>query len=208
MSGRVSPCVDLSSNVSSTGRGGWPPSLKETERQRAAKLAKELNRDFALGLSATPSVARKVEEIGKMAVGTNQVKIVFAGGSNAAKVAAQCKGPGSTVESVAVPGWKMASSRVKKLIETISAADENTIFVLYGIGNVCFVSVDEDMRSGPPFRGRDGKFHAHGTLEVVSGVLFDWILTLLKDVVSAWKGSKTDFDPAHDQVLDTVLQEG
>jgi hypothetical protein len=79
---------------------------------------------------------------------------------------------------------------VGKLIETISAADENTVFVLYGIGNVCFVSVDEDMRSGPPFRGRDGKFHAHGTLEVVSGVLFDRILTLLKDVVSACKGRK------------------
>jgi hypothetical protein len=76
------------------------------------------------------------------------------------------------------------------VIETISAADENTAFVLYGIGKVCFVSVDEDMRSGPPFRGRDGKFHGHGTLEVVSGVFFDRILTLLKDVVSACKGRK------------------
>jgi hypothetical protein len=94
------------------------------------------------------------------------------------------------VESVAVPGWKLASNTVSKLIETITASDENTVFVLYGIGNACFVSVDDDMRSGPPFRGRDGKFHAHGTLEVVSGVLFDRILNLLKDVVSACNGRK------------------
>jgi hypothetical protein len=132
-------------------------------------------------------MARKAEDISKMAVGTNKMKIVFAGGSNAAKVAAQWKGPGINVESVAVPGRKMASNTVGKLIETITASDENTVF---GIGNICFASVDEDMRSGPPFSGRDGKFHAHGTLEVVSGVLFDRIFTLLKDVVSACKGRK------------------
>ena len=63
------------------------------------------------------------------------------------------------------------------------------VVVLYGIDNICFVSVDEDMRSGPPYRGKDGKFHAHGTLEVVSGVLFD-ILSYLKDVVSACLGRK------------------
>jgi hypothetical protein len=68
--------------------------------------------------------------------------------------------------------------------------EENVVVVLYGIDNICFVSVDEDMRSGPPYRGKDGKFHAHRTLEVVSGVLFDRILTLLKDVVSACPGRK------------------
>jgi hypothetical protein len=190
--------VDLSSSNTFTFNsrlwGNRPRRLaafsEETERQWAGKLADELNRDFALNLSATPCVARKAEEIGKLTLGSNQLKIVFAGGSNAAKVAAQCMGPGITVDSVAVPGWRLAPNTVGKLIETISAADENTVFVLYGIGNVCFVSVDEDMRSGPPFRGRDGKFHAHGTLEVVSGVLFDRILTLLKDVVSACKGRK------------------
>ncbi len=46
----------------------------------------------------------------------------------------------------------------------------------------------EDMRSGPPFRGRDGSFHSHGTLEVVSGFLLDRILTLLKDDVSSCCG--------------------
>jgi hypothetical protein len=190
--------VDLSSNSTFTFNsrlwGNRPRRLtaftEETERLWAAKLADELNRDFALGLSVTPVVARKAADISKMAVDTSQLKIVFAGGSNAARVAAQCKGPGITVESVAVPGWKLGSNTVGKLIETITASDENTVFVLYGIGNVCFVSVDDDMRSGPPFRGRDGKFHSHGTLEVVSGVLFDRILTLLKDVVSACKGRK------------------
>jgi len=167
-----------------------PAFTDEMERQWAGKLADELNRDFALGLSASPCVARRAVDLCKMTVDNNQVKIVFAGGSNAAKVAAQCKGPGITVESVAVPGWKLATNTVGKLIETITASDENTVFVLYGIGNACFVSVDDDMRSGPPFRGRDGKFHAHGTLEVVSGVLFDRILNLSKDVVSACNGRK------------------
>jgi hypothetical protein len=190
--------VDLSGNGTFTFNsrlwGNRPRRLAaftdEMERQWAGKLADELNRDFALGLSATPCVARKAVDISKMAVDNSQVKIVFAGGSNAAKVAAQCKGPGITVESVAVPGWKLASNTVGKLIETITASDENTVFMLYGIDNACFVLVDDDMRSGPPFRGRDGKFHAHGTLEVVSGVLFDRILTLLKDVVSTCNGRK------------------
>ena len=125
-----------------------------------------------------------------MAEEMNRLKVVVAGGSNAAKVAAECKGPGITVESIAAPGWRLASNTVRKLIDSIAILEENVVVVLYGIDNICFVSVDEDMRSGPPYRGKDGKFHAHGTLEVVSGVLFDRILTLLKDVVSACKGRK------------------
>jgi hypothetical protein len=103
-------------------------------------------------------------------------------------LAAAFKGQGITVESLAVPGWRLTPETVKKLVDSISASEEGSVFVLYGIGNSCFVSVDEDMRSGPPFRGRDGSFHSHGTLEVVSGFLLDRILTLLKDIVSSCCG--------------------
>jgi hypothetical protein len=79
--------------------------------------------------------------------------------------------------------------------------------VLYGIGNVCFVSVDDDMRSGPPFRGRDGKFHSHGTLEVVSGVLFDNFDPVEGRCVRLQR-QKAHFGSTHAQVLDPLLREG
>jgi hypothetical protein len=190
--------VDLSSNNTFTFNsrlwGIRPRKLAafpvETERSWAGKLAAELNKDFALSLSTSLGIFRNAVEIGSMAEEMNRLKIVVAGGSNAAKVAAECKGPGITVESIAAPGWRLASNTVSKLIDSIAILEENVVVVLYGIDNICFVSVDEDMRSGPPYRGKDGKFHAHGTLEVVSGVLFDRILALLKDVVSACPGKK------------------
>jgi hypothetical protein len=160
----------------------------EAERLWAGRLASELNRDFSLNLSEDLGIFRSVSEIRKMAEGSNKVKIVVGGGSNASKLAAALKSQGVAVESLAVPGWRLTPDNVKKLIDSISAAEDGSVFVLYGIGNSCFVSVDEDMRSGPPFRGRDGKFHSHGTLEVVSGFLLDRILTLLKDVVSSCTG--------------------
>jgi hypothetical protein len=190
--------VDLSSNNTFTFNsrlwGNRPRKLAafpvETERIWAGKLAAELNKDFALSLSTSLGIFRNALEIGSMAEEMNRLKIVVAGGSNAAKVAAECKGPGITVESIAAPGWRLASNTVSKLVDSIASLEENVVVVLYGIDNICFVLVDEDMRSGPPYRGKDGKFHAHGTLEVVSGVLFDRILALLKDVVSACPGKK------------------
>jgi hypothetical protein len=160
----------------------------EDERLWAGRLAGELNRDFSLNLSEDLGIFRSATEIRKMAEGSNKVKIVVGGGSNASKLAAALKSQGMAVESLAVPGWRLTPENVKKLVDSISASEEGSVFVLYGIGNSCFVSVDEDMRSGPPFRGRDGKFHSHGTLEVVSGFLLDRILTLLKDVVSSCIG--------------------
>jgi hypothetical protein len=160
----------------------------EDERLWAGMLAGELNRDFSLNLSEDLGIFRSASEIRKMGEGTNKVKIVVGGGSNASKLATALKNQGIVVDSLAVPGWRLTPDNVKKLIDSISAAEEGSVFVLYGIGNSCFVSVDDDMRSGPPFRGRDGKFHSHGTLEVVSGFLLDRILTLLKDVVSSCNG--------------------
>jgi hypothetical protein len=58
-------------------------------------------------------LSKFAKDIGKMSEGLNQVKIVIAGGSNAAKVAAECKGPGISVESIAVPGWRLAADTVK-----------------------------------------------------------------------------------------------
>ncbi len=88
-------------------------------------------------------MAKFAKDIRKMSEGLNQVKIAIAGGSNAAKVAAECKGPGISVESIAVPGWRLAADTVKKLVDSISESEENTVFLLYGIGNACFVSVDD-----------------------------------------------------------------
>ncbi len=62
------------------------------------------------------------------------------------------------VESLAVPGWRLTPENVKKLVDSIAASEEGSVFVLYGIGNSCFVSVDEDMRSGRLSGGGTGNF--------------------------------------------------
>ncbi len=47
----------------------------------------------------------------------------MAGGSNAAKVAAECKGPGITVESIAALGWRLANNTVTKLVDSIASLE-------------------------------------------------------------------------------------
>lgn len=163
----------------------------ERERYWVEKLVTEINRDFSLDLSVDLCISRSAAVLQKAEAGLNKLSLVIAGGSNASRLAAAMAGPEVELQNLAVAGWRMSSDRVAELVCKLDDRDENTVVVFDGLGNVCFLSVDDDMRSGPPYRGRDGTFHAHGKLEVVSGYLLDRLLGCLKDLMLGCKGKKT-----------------
>jgi hypothetical protein len=162
----------------------------EQERYWAGKLAANINADFSLDLSVDLCINRQADSIIREQAVVNKLDVVVAGGSNAAKLLAHIVSPEINVTSLAMPGWRLAGGQVAELCKKIEAMKDGTVVVLYGLGNSVFVTVDDDMRSGPPYRGRDGNHHAHGKLEIVSGSLMDRSMGFLKEIIMSCKGKE------------------
>jgi len=158
----------------------------ETERYWALRLINNLNSDFNLSLSTNLGMFRSAQDVARLGAVASSMDFAVVGASNAGRLAealAACDGV--KVTDLATPGWRLASDRVPDLVVRLEQLPEETAIVLYGLDNSCFVSVDEDLRSGPPFRGRDGRYHLHGKLAVVSGFQLDNLLSNLKSVLTA-----------------------
>jgi hypothetical protein len=148
----------------------------ETEKYWISHLADNLNKDLATNLSVDISFLRKGSDIRQLELRLSKSATVVVGASNANRTALALTERNVPVTNLARPGWKLTAVNVNELVVRLRDVGGGDILVLHGLDANLFVSVDEDMSSRPPFKGRDGKFHSHGRLEVVSGYHLEKIL--------------------------------
>jgi hypothetical protein len=160
----------------------------ETEKYWADRIIADINAEFSLDLSTDLCVNRNAGIILMEEAVRNKVEVLVAGASNAGKLLPHLTCQEVNVTSLATPGWRLTGDKVADMASKLEALPEGSVLVLYGLDNSVFVAVDEDMRSGPPFRGRDGKHHAHGRMEVVTGFIMDRIMKQLEELMLACKG--------------------
>jgi hypothetical protein len=110
--------------------------------------------------------------------------VVF-GASNGGWLAEVLKEKGVNVSCAATPGWRLAGHRVKDMAEMASKMGKDEVLVLYGLDASVFLDVDDDMRSGPPRLGKDGRYHLRGKLTVVTGMQLEVLLENLSVVLVA-----------------------
>jgi hypothetical protein len=148
----------------------------ETEKYWISILADNLNKDLSSDISVDISFLRKGGDIRQLELSLSNSATVVAGASNANRTALALAERNVPVTNLARPGWKLTAATVEELVVRLREVGSGDILVLHGLDANLFVSVDEDMSSRPPFKGRDGKFHSHGRLEVVSGYHLEKIL--------------------------------
>jgi hypothetical protein len=176
--------ISLSGSGKSTYKsrrwGARPESIMafnpETEKYWISILADNLNKDLATDLSVDISFHRKGAEIRQLEISLSNSATVVAGASNANRTALALAERNVPVTNLARPGWRITAATVNELVARLREVGGGDILVLHGLDANLFVSVDEDMSSRPPFKGRDGKYHSHGRLEVVSGYHLEKIL--------------------------------
>jgi len=160
--------------------GARPESIPafntETEKYWVTILADNLNKDVAVDITVDISFLRKGADIRQLEISLSNSATVVAGASNANRTAHALAERNIPVTNLARPGWKLTAATVEELVDRLKEVGSGDILVLHGLDANLFVSVDEDMSSRPPFKGRDGKFHSHGRLEVVSGYHLEKIL--------------------------------
>jgi hypothetical protein len=89
------------------------------------------------------------------------------------------------VSCAATPGWRLAGHRVKEMAEMASKMGKEEVLVLYGLDASVFLDVEDDMRSGPPRVGKDGRYHLRGKLTIVTGMQLEVLLENLAVVLVA-----------------------
>ncbi len=62
---------------------------------------------------------------------------------------------------------------------------EEEVLVLCGLDASVFVEIEDDMRSGPPRAGKDGRYHLRGKLTVVSGMQLEVLLENISAILVA-----------------------
>jgi hypothetical protein len=149
---------------------------QETEKYWISILADNLNKDLATDLSVDISFHRKGADIRQLELSLSSSATVVAGASNANRTALALAERNVPVTNLARPGWRITAATVDELVVRLRDVGGGDILVLHGLDANLFVWVDEDMSSRPPFKGRDGKYHSHGRLEVVSGYHLEKIL--------------------------------
>jgi hypothetical protein len=148
----------------------------ETEKYWVSRLIENLNKDLATDLSLDLSFLRKGAGIRYLELSLSKCATVVVGASNANRTAIALAERNVPVTNLAKPGWRITAASVEELVARLRDEGGSDVLVLHGLDANLFVSVDDDMTSKPPFRGRDGKFHSHGRLEVVSGYHLEKIL--------------------------------
>jgi len=176
--------ISLSSSGKSTYKsrrwGARPENIlafnQETEKYWVSLLIDNLNKDLGTALSSDVSFLRRGADIRRLELTLSKSATIVAGASNANRTALALAERNVVVTNFAKPGWKITAATVDELVARLRECGGNDVLVLHGLDANLFVSVDEDMSSRPPFMGRDGKYHSHGRLEVVSGYHLEKIL--------------------------------
>jgi hypothetical protein len=157
----------------------------DLEREWVIRMAVDLNQCFNLGLSTDLKMFRSAEELGKARGGDEKIAAVVFGASNGARLAEVLKEKGIEVSCSATPGWRLAGQRVSEMVERIRLMGEEEVLVLYGLDASVFIEIEDDMRSGPPRAGKDGRYHLRGKLTVVSGMQLDVLLENISAILVA-----------------------
>jgi hypothetical protein len=158
---------------------------KELEREWVTKVAVDLNACLNMGLATDLKMNRKAEELCKARGEEEKMSAVVFGASNGGRLAEVLKEKGVNVSCAATPGWRLAGHRVKEMVEMVSKMGKEDVLVLYGLDACVFLDVDDDMRSGPPRVGKDGRYHLRGKLTVVTGMQLEVLLDNLAAVLEA-----------------------
>jgi hypothetical protein len=148
-------------------------------------MAEDLNQGFNLGLSTDLKMYRTAEELGRARGSEEKIAAVVFGASNGARLAEVLKEKGIDVSCSATPGWQLAGQRVNEMVERIRLMGEEEVLVLYGLDASVFVEIEDDMRSGLPRAGKDGRYHLRGKLTVVSGMQLEVLLENLSTILVA-----------------------
>ncbi len=157
----------------------------DLERVWMARMAEDLNKGFNLGLSSDLMMYRTAEELCRARGDEEKMAVVVFGASNAARLAEVLKEKGISVSCSATPGWRLAGQRVKEMEERIKLMGKDEVLVLYGLDASDFVEIEDDMRSGPPRVGKDGRYHLRGKLTVVTGMQLEVLLENISTVLVA-----------------------
>ena len=171
--------------------GDRPVTIKRfdsnSERVMVDRLIADLNKDLHMNLSTKILLCRKDTDWDKLELETHQIEMVVSGASNAERLAAALTGKGVKVTCLAKPTWRLTGGTAAELAEGLDSVEEDKVLILYGLDNSAFVGVEKSMRSGPPRKGKDGKFHLKGKVAVASGLQMD---QMLKDVETVLGGCK------------------
>jgi hypothetical protein len=158
---------------------------KELEREWVSKVAVDLNSCLNMGLATDLKMCRSAEELCRARGEEEKMSAVVFGASNGGRLAEVLKEKGVNVSCAATPGWRLAGHRVKEVVEMVSKMGKEDVLVLYGLDACVFLDVDDDMRSGPPRVGKDGRYHLRGKLTVVTGMQLEVLLDNLAAVLEA-----------------------
>jgi len=157
---------------------------RDLEREWMAKMAEDLNKGFNLGLSSDLMLYRTAEDLCRARGDEERMAAVVFGASNGTRLAEVLKENGINVSCSATPGWRLAGQRVKEMEDRIKQMGKDEVLVLYGLDASVFVEVEDDMRSGPPRVGKDGRYHLRGKLTVVTGMQLEVLLENITSVLA------------------------
>jgi hypothetical protein len=156
---------------------------EDLEREWVSKMAVDLNSCLNMGLATDLKMHRRAEDLCKARGEEEKMSAVVFGASNGGRLAEVLKEKGINVSCAATPGWRLAGHRVKEMAEMVSKMGKEDVLVLYGLDASVFLDVDDDMRSGPPRVGKDGRYHLRGKLTVVTGMQLEVLLENLAVVL-------------------------
>ena len=174
--------------------GNRPEVIKgfslEQERYWAGELVRDINSDFKLEMSTELVVHRKAEDLVREEEAGYRLTGLLVGASNATRLGAALEAKEVKVTCGAMPGWRLTSENSKELAVRAGMMTEDEVLILYCLDSASFVEVDDDMRSGPPKKGKDGRYHLRGKLTVVTGMQLDRMMENLEIILKGCGGRK------------------
>jgi hypothetical protein len=147
-------------------------------------LVSNINRDVHLNLSMDLYMYRRADEIKQAEELEYKLVGLLVGASNASRLGAAFKERAETgIICSATPNWRLTSESAIELAGRAGLMKEGEVLILYGLDSTCFLDVELDMRSGPPKKGKDGRYHLRGTLTVVTGLQLDQMMQNLETIL-------------------------
>jgi hypothetical protein len=101
----------------------------------------------------------------------SSLKLIVVGGSHASHLAAGMDDMKLDMVDLSTPSWSLTEAKVEKLAATLEGVvneetEHKMVIVYHLFDNNIFYGLKSDNSKVPPFRGRDGKYHIEGALQI------------------------------------------
>ncbi len=153
----------------------WPIDEGE-EYELVNSMIDELNSKCGLELSHEISLYRPTltsEPEREDLMDDVMEKVIMMGGSHSSRLTDELDDTCLDVTDISVRGWRLTEEnveeKVRELKEIFATADEKRTTIVYQLfDNISYYAKKPDGGRVPPSKGRDGKYHVEGRLEIAN----------------------------------------